>query len=38
MKNATRIFNIYSKEDREYLLEQDAISPEEDGFMQGYTS
>jgi len=28
--------NIYIKEDREYLMENDEITPEEEGFMQGY--
>tara|TARA_Y100000034_G_C6906919_1_gene421158 strand:+ start:4240 stop:4341 length:102 start_codon:yes stop_codon:yes gene_type:complete len=28
--------NIYIKEDREFLIENDEITPEEEGFMQGY--
>lgn len=38
MRTASKLFNIYLKEDREYLLDQDAISPEEEGFMDGYTA
>jgi hypothetical protein len=28
--------NVYSEETREDLVEDDEISPEEEGFMQGY--